>query len=133
MLRREFFKRLALLATTLPLALFAKRREERGWVKLTTLHVAGLLYGEMAEYRFSPDEELKAVREPDNPYDTYAVALYKEKRKVGYIPRTNSRIVASLLDSSFNLRVRVRYFEGEKEPWNRLWVSIWLKDERSFA
>ena len=132
MYRREFFKKLALLVTTLPLGLYAKKKES-GWVKLTTLNVAGLQYGEMAEHTFSINEELKAVREPDNPYDRYAVALYKENRRVGYIPRTNSRIIASLLDSEHDLRVRVRHFEGEKEVWDRLWVSIWLRDDRTFS
>ena len=133
MYRREFFKKLALLVTTLPLGLYAKRKEKRSWVKLTTLNVAGLQYGEMAEHTFSPNEELKAVREPDNPYDRYAVALYKENRRVGYIPRTNSRIIASLLDSEHDLRIRVRHFESKKEAWERLWVSIWLRDDRTFS
>ena len=132
MYRREFFKKLALLVTTLPLGLYAKKKE-KGWIKLTTLNVAGLQYGEMAEHTFSINEELKAVREPDNPYDPYAVALYKENRRVGYIPRTNSRIVASLLDSEHDLRVRVRHFESKKEAWERLWVSIWLRDYRTFS
>ncbi len=133
MYRREFFKKLALLVTTLPLGLYAKRNEDKNWVKLTTLNVAGLQYGEMAEHTFSPNEELKAVREPDNPYDRYAVALCKENRRVGYIPRTNSRIIASLLDSEHNLRIRVRHFESEREAWDRLWVSIWLRDDRTFS
>ena len=92
--------------------------------KLTTLKVAGLQYGECSDSIFNNSDVLTLVREPHNPYDKYAVAVYMDNRKVGYIPRTNSRIVASLIDAGEKIEARVRYFHPHKEPWDRLWVSI---------
>lgn len=131
MYRREFFRKLALLFTTLPLGLYAKKHAKNRWVELTTLRVAGLQYGELAEHAFFEDEEFTVVREPDNPYDRHAVALYKENQRVGYIPRTDSRVFASLLDSGHRLRIRVSRWDPKSKPWDRLWVAIWLKDDRT--
>ncbi len=117
MYRREFFLKLALLFTALPLALYAKKSTKNRWIELTTLRVAGLQYGELAEHAFLDYEELIAVREPDNPHDPCAVALYKGNERVGYIPRTDSRVMASLLDSDHRLRICVSRFDPESEPW----------------
>ncbi|MDQ7046556.1 MAG: HIRAN domain-containing protein [Sulfurovum sp.] len=87
--------------------------------------MAGLQYGETIHTTFTPKEKLRLDRESHNAYDKYAVALYKQDKKVGYIPKVHSRIIASLLDNGVELDVEVRYFDKDKEPWDRLWVSIW--------
>jgi len=96
-----------------------------GKIKLTTLKVAGLQYGECGEERFRSGEMLSHKREQENPYDKCAVAIYKNNKKVGYIPKENSRIIASLLDSGEEIEIKVRYFESNKVPWERLWVSLY--------
>jgi hypothetical protein len=97
----------------------------RNEIKLTTLKVAGLQYGYWADHMFDIDEPLVLRREPNNPHDRYAVALYYRGKKAGYIPRTNSRIVASLMDAGEKIEARVRYFDKNKEVYERLWVSLW--------
>ena len=123
--RRIFIKHFTALTVLFASAIELKAKDSAPKTKQTTLKVAGLQYGEASNYLFTSDEPLKLQREPDNPYDRYAVALYVGKKKVGYIPKTNSRIVASLIDSGVVLRASVRYFHSEKEPWERLWVSVW--------
>ena len=95
-------------------------------VKLTTLKVAGLQYGELPKHPFLADERVTLIRQPNNDYDKYAVAIYYMGMHVGYIPRTNSRIIASMLDAGVVLRAHVRYYDANKEPWERLWVSVWM-------
>jgi len=89
------------------------------------LKVAGLQYGQVSNGTFMPTDTLVLVREPNNTYDKYAVAIYKDTKRVGYIPRENARIIASLLDNGKELEAEVRYFDKEKDVWNRLWVGIW--------
>ncbi len=95
-------------------------------IKLTTLKVAGLQYSDLTSHSFITDEMLTLIREPHNPHDSHAVAIRYMGLKVGYIPRTNSRIVAALMDSGHTLYAAVRYFEKEEELGERLWVSIWM-------
>lgn len=121
--RRKFIHKLGLLLTGTPLALFS--RTEAKDFKLSTLKVAGLQYGKMKSAIFVPKEKLILKRESQNIYDKYAVAIYYNEKKVGYIPKQNSRIIASLLDNGIQLDVEVRYFDKEKSIWDKLWVSVW--------
>lgn len=121
--RRVFVKRLSVV---LPIFAFGhKNNSTNHKIKLTTLKVAGVQYGKCASDNFSPTEILDYRREKENIYDSYAVALYSRGKKVGYIPKENSRIIASLLDYGTVLHIEVRYFDETKEPWKRLWVSVY--------
>ena len=96
-------------------------------LKLATVRVAGLQYGACENETFTPEEPLKLVREPQNPHDPWAVRIECRDRKAGYIPRTHSRIVASLMDGGYRLEARVRHYQPERECWERLSVSIWME------
>jgi len=122
--RRKFLKKLGVLFAVVPVWGLSRIKKQKGF-KLCTLKVAGLQYGDMSKHTFIPTQKLSFIREKDNLYDAYAVAIYFDKRKVGYIPRTNSRIIASLLDNGIKLNVNVRYFDKYKEVWDRLWVEVW--------
>ena len=121
--RRKFIQKLGLFFTSAPLVLVGSN-EAKGF-KLCTLKVAGLQYGEMKSAIFVPKEKLLLQREPQNAYDKYAVGIYHDEKKVGYIPKENSRIIASLLDNGVELDVEVRYFDKQKPTWDRLWVGVW--------
>lgn len=122
--RRKFIKKLGLLFSVTPLTLLA-RTKPVGY-KLTTLKVAGLQYGETSDSIFLPTENLQLKRELENTYDKYAIAIYnKTNEKVGYIPKSNARILASLIDNGVSLRANVRYFDKHKPVWDRLWIEIW--------
>jgi len=121
MQRRRFLKGLAL---ALPMT--AQAIPSRSSIKLTTLPVAGLQYGTCSVYHFDVDTPLRLIREPDNPHDRHAVALYHHVDKVGYIPHTHSRIIASMIDNGISIKVKVRYLSPWEEPWDRVWVSVWM-------
>ncbi len=130
--RRKFLQRLLTAVGMAPGILSARQSietdpSESTFLKLCTLRAAGLRYGACEATRFLPDETLSLVREPCNPYDPWAVRIDHRGRKVGYIPRTHSRIVASLIDGGYRLEARVRHFHPERENWERLWVSIWME------
>lgn len=123
--RRLFLKHFVSAFALLTSSTEAKTKIKSTRIKLTTLKVAGLQYGECVDYIFASHQQLELVREPSNRYDRYAVALHCKRKKVGYIPRTNSRIIASLMDTGELIKVQVRYFYPNKEPWERLWVSLY--------
>ena len=131
MKRRTFLQRLIATVSLAP-GLIASGRNEvspADTIKLSTLRVAGLRYGACADSRFIPGETLTLVREPHNSHDPWAVRIDYRGLKVGYIPRTHSRIVASLIDGGYRLEARVRHFHPERESWERLWVSVWMEEK----
>ena len=121
--RRKFIQKLGYLCSVAPLGLLGKTKPQG--IKLTTVKVAGLQYGEMADGTLLPTENLLLKREPHNTYDKNAIAIYRASKKVGYIPKDNARILATLLDNGVMLKAEVRYFDKEKVVWDRLWISIW--------
>ena len=124
--RRIFMQKLGILFSFSTLGIYAKNSNQKNKkIKLTTLKVAGLQYGECTDEIFHLNETLYYKREAENKYDQYAVAIYRNNKKVGYIPKENSRIIASLMDSREKIEIRVRYFDASKAPWERLWVSLY--------
>ena len=64
-----------------------------------SFHVAGFShwYGYEVMHKLVPGAKLRLVPEPDNPYDPCAVALYKGKTKIGFVPRDRNAELAQLL------------------------------------
>lgn len=50
---------------------------------------------------------LRLEREPDNPHDSGAVAIWLGRTKLGYVPRCANPAVARLLDAGESLAVEV--------------------------
>lgn len=80
-------------------------------VSLLETNVAGLDYAPRfweIERETQVGDLLRLVREPRNPFDPFAVALFDAKnRKLGYIPRKENKVVAKLLDAQKNLYAKV--------------------------
>ncbi len=47
-----------------------------------------------------PNEILNMVREPNNEYDSSALALYYKNQKVGYVPAEDNYIISQMMDSN---------------------------------
>ena len=45
-----------------------------------------------------PGTELLLVREPTNQFDPMAVAVYVDRRRIGYIPRKQNKVLAQFID-----------------------------------
>lgn len=74
---------------------------------LHSFALRGVSYHEAAVKagRFTPGSPVRLVREPDNPHDSNAVAVYAENgRKVaGYVPKGQAKRIAALLDAGTDL------------------------------
>jgi hypothetical protein len=71
-------------------------------------------------------EELKLVRESSNPHDDDAVAVYFQKEKLGYVPRSENGAVAQMLDRGESLEARISKLVTAEDPWERIRISIIL-------
>ena len=78
---------------------------------LFSFYVAGFTYYDgidvISELRIGTT--LKLVAEPENKFDPYAVAVYYEETKLGFIPSKENKIISQFLqlgyDSLFETRI----------------------------
>ena len=70
---------------------------------------------------------LDLKREGRNEFDKFAVALYYQTVKVGYIPKDKNEVITGLMDNgkSFYATIEAREWES---TWLRLDVKIYIKD-----
>jgi hypothetical protein len=68
--------------------------------KLMSCHIAGFPYydGPKLLPALKSGVPLSLVREPENPYDSYAIALHYRGRKIGFVPRVRNRMLARVMD-----------------------------------
>jgi hypothetical protein len=55
----------------------------------------------------STGQKLQLIREPDNSYDSNAIAVYSEVQKLGYISRNIAKQLATDIDCGFRTDVQV--------------------------
>ena len=88
--------------------------------------VAGFQYhdGEKVWPRLSSGDSLRLLREPANPYDRQAVAVYWRDSKLGYVPRAANTAVSQMMDRGERLVARVERLRESRNPWKRVELSI---------
>ena len=88
--------------------------------------VAGFQYhdGEAVWPQLSVNDSLRLQREPENPYDRQAVAVYRDDFKLGYVPRAANTAVSQMMDRGERLSARVERLRESRDPWKRVELSI---------
>lgn len=88
--------------------------------------VAGFQYyeGERLWPLLNTGDQLSLVREPANPYDPKAVAVYRQADKLGYIPRADNAVIANLMDQGRALQALLHTKNQGANPWKRLSVEV---------
>jgi hypothetical protein len=72
-------------------------------------------------------EKLHLRREPANPHDRYAVAVWFRNEHLGYIPRRENRTLAQLLDHGERLETTIVRLLEEENPWRKIRYRVeWL-------
>jgi hypothetical protein len=97
---------------------------------LQTCTVAGFQYyaGPQIWKEMAPGDSLHLVREPWNVHDRNAVALFWKDRKIGYLPRHENALAASLLDQGKTVCGAVAARGDVREPWGCLQVAVWMEE-----
>lgn len=65
-------------------------------------------------------------REPNNKYDSNAVAIYFKQYKLGFIPRADNTAVAQMLDRGERLSAKVVELSMSENPWKRVRFEVTL-------
>ena len=125
MLRRNFLKQLLAAPLFGAPAITAARTAE---VDFSVFPVAGFSYydgpGLLGQLR--PGQRVVLVRETDNPHDSRAIRIEALGRRVGYVPRTDNRPLANLLEQGAELRARIVSVQPKGESWDALRVGVSL-------
>ena len=95
-------------------------------------HIAGFTFHEgcMAFSELKIGSKLRLVREEDNKFDPFAVAIYYEEYKLGFIPRDGNEIFAQFIDAGYTdiFDMRVQRITPEAHPEKQVGVVVFLKD-----
>lgn len=127
-LRRSFLKALPPLLIIFNGAGFKAPIARAKGVLISRFSVAGFQYyqGKEALPFLQVDEALRMIPEPENPHDRFAVEIYKNGYKLGYVPRGDDKHISRLLREGIRLSCRVEDIDNESSPRNVLKVSIAL-------
>jgi hypothetical protein len=92
--------------------------------------VAGTSYQDLEEIepQLNLNDRFLLIRESENKYDTFAVAIYTSNReKLGYLPRSKNETIARLLDAGKMIFavLKSKQWVGE---WLKMELVVWLVD-----
>lgn len=114
------------------------RSKENSPVKRTHLanfHIAGFSFwdGSEAFEHLKIGTKLDLVREADNHFDPYAVALYYGEFKLGFIPRGNNRDISKYLDMGLDYiyEARIQRISPEEHPEHQVEVILYIKNQKN--
>jgi len=128
--RRSFIKSVLGLGL-LPFATKAKSltdAKQTPTILLQHSPIAGFQYyeGENIWPQMKVADALILQREPQNRYDTHAIAVYWQQSKFGYIPRRENRTLAQMLDRGQTLNAQIQQLKNEAAPWGRVKIAIYI-------
>ena len=99
-------------------------------ILILEIHIAGTSYREnitQIEPLLETGQMFQMVREPENQYDCWAIAIYLKDYKLGYVPRAQNEIIARLMDAG-----KLFYSKLNSKKWKDDWLcletDIYLKD-----
>lgn len=127
MSRRLFLERVAALigisiaASTARAAVIRKVELQRSPVAGFQYHQGGAIWPLLA--LGSP---VDLVREANNPYDTRAVRVEWQGRKLGYVPRIDNAAVSQLLDRGEAVSAAITGLSMSANPWERIEFAVYL-------
>lgn len=77
-------------------------------------------------------DELTLEAQPDNPYDSQAIAIKGCGEMLGYVPTDHNGMLSVLFHYGHAsiFECRVMQVAPESEPWKQLRVAIFVKDAR---
>ena len=97
-------------------------------VHLTNFHIAGFGYWEGCEAfdQLKIGTKLELVREEDNAFDPYAVAIYYNDYKLGFIPRAHNHDISKYLDMGLHdiYEVRITRLTPDVQPEQQVEVIV---------
>lgn len=97
-------------------------------------HLAAFAYYDGLEVvdQLKPGTYLDLLAEPTNPYDSEAVAIFYQGKKLGYIPKDHNTLISRMMFYGHGdiLEARVQMVDLTVHPERQLRVVVKFKDNR---
>ena len=127
MKRRGFLKAIAGMCGTAALPTNIFRREQRTY--LLHCFVRGFYYYEGDELlpRMRQGDALQLVREPQNAFDSNAIALHYQNHKIGFIPRESNDVISKLMDDgALQVKAEITRVQPDAGSWEQVQIAVYL-------
>jgi hypothetical protein len=96
-------------------------------------HIAGFTYHDGVDVfsELKIGAELTLAAEPENKYDTYAVAVFYHNHKLGYIPRGKNKYISKFLNFGHTglFDIKINRVSPEEHPEHQIGVVVKIKDK----
>lgn len=108
-----------------------KQQKGRSMEKIffKTFHIAGFTYynGVHAFSQLKIGSLLELKYEENNKHDDFAVALYFENKKIGYIPKSDNKSIAKILASGYPIfEAVVQQLLPDEHPEQQVRVAVFV-------
>lgn len=129
MKRKDFLKNILLGSTgvlvTAPLNTAAKPEKQK--IRLSVNFIAGFQHydGPEAESLLEIGMPLQLNRTPHNQYDKNAVEVWTGDAKLGYVPRTDNKTVAKLMDHGTEVQALVLELDPSAFPNGSVKIEVY--------
>ena len=116
------------LLLCLALAIASPTAAQRMQVLVHSAPLAGFQYyaGKILWDEMQEGDRLALVRETDNRHDPHAVRVEWRGTKLGYLPRSDNRVVAAEMDKGTPIGARIGRLARDPNPWKRLRVDVYV-------
>ena len=104
----------------------AKVKEKK--VLINKFSVAGFQYykGPRLIKKINPGDKLTLSVEPANAHDEFAVAIFYNEHKIGYVPMSDNRHISRLLQEHMKLHCEAAEVHPTMQTWEMLKVEVFL-------
>lgn len=106
-------------------------KKETKKVHLMNFHIAGFSYWDGCEAfeNLRIGTKLQLEREEDNKFDPYAVAIYYNDLKLGFVPREDNHDISKFLDMGWDdlFEARITRITPDAHPEDQVEVIVYVK------
>ena len=123
MKRSEFLQSLGLGATGL---ILPKSLLSKSMIKIYDNYVRGLHHYDFDKVKnqLNIGDNLILKRDSENIHDSFAVEVYYQEYKLGYLPAYENISIANMLDAKVELPAKISFLKEEKDPYKRKTLGI---------
>ncbi len=126
--RKTFLLYLLQIPFLIPLIQGLLRRINSPQFLLNIFNVAGSQFydGDSIINDLKVGDLLELVAEPNNPFDKFAVIIKYQDKQIGYIPRSDNRYIARMLEQGMQLDCEILSLQPDEDPWQKIQVAVHL-------
>ncbi len=98
-------------------------------IRLSSPYLAGFRYYQGFEIvtQLRENNLLTLKREPANTYDCYAVEVFKNNTKLGYLPRAENKVIARLMDQGVAVKAQILKVEPGVYAYRKVKMNVFYE------